>query len=121
MLELTSGELRQMRTELGYTLPGTAVIQTRTLTADGQGGQVQTYAAASTVDARLSPESLRGMEGELAGRIAEVSPWILTVAAETAITEADRGVYNTVTYEVSEVPTRTPWELSRRVRLQEVD
>jgi hypothetical protein len=32
-----------------------------------------------------------------------------------------RVVYNSVTYEVVEVLTRTPWELSRRVRLMEVD
>lgn len=121
MLALTDGELVQMRTEVDLTLPGTAIIQTRTTGADGQGGYIQTYAASATVDARLSPEGLRGMEGEMAGRVAEVSPWILTLPAETSITETARVVYNSVTFEVVEVMSRTPWELSKRVRLMEVD
>jgi head-tail adaptor len=110
-----------MRGELNDTLPGTAVIHSRTTTADGQGGYTQTFAASATVDARLSPEALRGGELAAGGRLAEVSPWILTVAAETSLDETMRVVYNSATYEVVEVLTRTPWELSRRVRLTEVD
>ena len=121
MLELTSGELVAMRSELGLTLPGTAVIHSRTLTSDSQGGYTQTYAAASTVDARLSPEGLRGNEGQFAGRVAEVSPWILTVPYTTTINEGNRVVYASDTYEVSEVLTRVPWDLCIRARLMEVD
>lgn len=44
-----------MRGELNLSLPGTAVLQSKTAMADGQGGQTWTYSAAGTVDARLSP------------------------------------------------------------------
>lgn len=121
MLELSNRELVEMRGEVDLTLPGTAVIHTRTTATDGQGGYIQTYAASSTVDARLSPEGLRGAEGELAGRVAEVSPWILTLPAETSVVETSRVVFNSQTFEVTEVLSRTPWELSKRVRLMEVD
>lgn len=121
MIALSPGELVTMRGELNATLPGTAIIQSRTAAADGQGGQTWVYSGSGTVMARLSPEMLRGSEGEAAGRIMELSPWILTLPAHTAITETDRVVYDGVTYEVSEVMTRVPWEISRRVRLEEVD
>ena len=118
---LTAAELARMRDTLELSLPGTAVIQTRTTVGDSQGGYTQTYAAASTVDARLSPEALRGFEGELAGRVAEVSPWLLTVPSTTTVGETDRVVYDSVTYEVTEVLTRVPWDLCVRARLTEVD
>ena len=122
MLKLSTGEILQARTELEQTLPGTAILQSRTTVADGQGGYTQTFAAASTVVCRLSPTEMQGSEGELAGRVAEVSSWMLTLPAETAIDETYRVQYSGgATFEVVEVMTRTPWELSRRVRLMEVD
>lgn len=122
MLPLASGELVNMRAELEQTLPGTAVIYPPVKTADGQGGQGWNYDTASgTVDARLSPEGNRGGEEIVGSRTAEVSPWILTVPQSTTIDEDDHVVYNGVTYEVSEVLTRIPWEISRRVRVIEVD
>lgn len=119
MLPLSAAELSQMRGELEQTLPGTAVIKTATKTSDQQGGYAWTYAASGTVDARLSPESLRGGEPVIGDRITEVSQWILTVPQATSIDEDDHVVYDSVTYEVSEVLTRVPWEISRRVRLVE--
>ena len=120
-LPLSTAELVQMRHTADAYLPGTAVIHTATKAGDGQGGYTWTYAATGTVDARLSPEMLRGDEATVGSRVAEVSPWILTVPNGTSIDEDDRVVYNTVTYEVSEVLRWTPWEISRRVRLTEVD
>ena len=120
-LPLSTAELVQMRHTADTYLAGTAVIHTATKTADGQGGYSWAYAASGTVDARLSPEQLRGGENAVGSRLAETSPWILTVPASTSIDEDDRVVYNAVTYEVSEVLTWVPWEISRRVRLTEVD
>lgn len=116
---LTTAEILGMRSELGRTLPGTAVIHTATKASDGQGGYTWTYAASGTVDARLSPMS--GGEQTVGDRVAEVSPYVLTVAAETSIDADDRVVYDGVTYEVTAVRDRTPWELSRRVEVVEVD
>lgn len=120
-LPLSTAELVQMRHTADAYLAGTAVIHTATKASDGQGGYAWTYAATGTVAARLSPEMLRGGEASVGSRVAEVSPWILTVPASTSIDEDDRVVYATVTYEVSEVMTWAPWEISRRARLMEVD
>lgn len=118
---LTTSEIALMRTTIEDALPGTAVIHTSTLASDGQGGWIPTYSASGTVVARLSPEGLRGEEPELAGRISEVRHLVLTIPAETTVSVDDRIVYDGETFDVVEVRDRTPWELSRRVRVVEVD
>ena len=119
---LTSGEISLMRDTIEQALPGTAVIQTATRASDGQGGWIPAYTASGTVAARLSPEGqLRGDEPEIAGRIGEVTYLILTVPAETTIAADDRVVYDGDTFEVTEIRDRTPWELSRRVRVVQVN
>lgn len=120
-LPLTQGEIATMRSTVDSYLAGTAVLLQPAVVSDGQGGQIESFAAAGTVDARLAPEMLRGQERELAGRVAEVSYWILTLPAATTITETWRVTYDQVTYEVEEVMTRVPEELARRVRLREID
>lgn len=119
-LPLTAGELTSMRTSLNSFLAGTAILLSPARVSDGQGGQTLTHTAAGTVDARLAPAE-RGNERELAGRLAEVSSWILTLPAHTTINEDWRVTYDSVTYEVDEVLTRVPEELGRRVRLREID
>lgn len=121
MLPLTDAELVQMRQVANVALPGTAIIQSATKASDGQGGYTWTYADSGTVAARLAFETLRGTEGIVGSRIAETSPWILTLPAATTIGEDSRVVFDSVTYEVVEVLTWSPWEVSRRVRLMEVD
>lgn len=123
-LPLSTGELVQMRHTIDeLTLAGTAVIHTATQTSDGQGGSVHTYAASGTVDCHLSPENQRSLDAErlIGGRLAEITPFILTVPSGTSIDEDDRVVVSSVTYEVSEVLDNRTWQLAKRVRLVEVD
>ena len=122
-LPLSSAELVQMRDALNLSLPGTAVLQSKTATADGQGGQAWTYAAAGTVDARLAPIArTRASEPEvaLAARLGMINPYVLTIPANTSIDETYRAVFDSVTYEVRAVMPRVPWEISRRCLVDEV-
>ena len=119
-LSLSSAELVQMRHTLETYLPGTAVVHAATKTADAQGGYEWVYAASSTVDARLAPDGPASEEG-LAGRLAEVQQYTLTVPNTTTLDEDDRVVYNSETYEVVAVLNHVPWDLDRRVRVVRVD
>ncbi len=58
---------------------------------------------------------------DIGDRLARVAPYVLTLPAETAVDEDDRVTYDGVTYEVVDARDRTPWELSRRVLVVEVD
>lgn len=121
-LPISEGELHSFRHTVDTFLAGTAVIQGRTATTGAAGGQIDNWAALTggTVKARLAPEQFRGGERVLAGRVVEVTNWILTLPAHTPISESNRVVYDSRTYQVVEVLTRVPEEVSRRVRLVEV-
>lgn len=121
MLPLGAGEIAQMRTVAAVTFAGTAVIHAATKTDDGQGGEVWAYVASGTVGCHFSPEQLRGGEQSMAERLAEVQPYILTVPHSTTIDADDRVIVSSVTYEVSEVLDNRTWQLTKRVRVFEVD
>lgn len=120
---LQDWEIHVARETSDAFLPGTAVIQSKTATSDGQGGQTWTYAARTggTVDARLAAENTQPGSGEIASRSAAVTPWILTIPADTTITNTDRVVFDSDTYEVLSVMDRDPEEIARRVRLVRID
>lgn len=117
---LDAAEIAGMRDTIETALPGTAVLLTATKTGDGMGGYTWAYAASGTVAARLSPNGA-GDEPVVGDRVARVAPYVLTVPAETTVDEDDRVTYDGVTYEIVDVRDRTPWELSRRVLVVEVD
>jgi hypothetical protein len=121
VLPLGNAELVQARAVANKFLQGTAVVLTQSLAADGQGGFTDTYVASGTVAARLAYERLRGGEAPAAGRLIEMGNWVLTVPAGTSVGETDRVRFDSVVYEVTEVLTMTPVEVSRRVRLKEID
>ena len=117
---LSTGDLQGMRATLEQSLPGTAVIQTLSLTPDGMGGGTSTWTAAGTVDCRLTRlSSVRGDEAEHGDRIAPEADWMLTLPAETQITTEDRVVVGGVTFTVSAMHAPRSWEISRRVELVE--
>jgi hypothetical protein len=116
-------ELHTARETSDAYLPGTAVISGTALTGDGQGGYVQTYVARTggTVDARLAAENTQPRSGEIASRSAAVTSWLLTLPADTTITNTDHVTFDSNTYEVLSIADRDPEEIARRVRLVRID
>jgi head-tail adaptor len=113
---LTDGEIASMRSTLDESLPGTAVIQRKSLTADGQGGNSETWAAAGTVACRIAPVTSHGQdEGEGAGRTLQTADFTATFLAGTDVIAADRIISGGITYEVAKVNGPRSYELSRRV------
>ena len=118
---LTAWEIHTARETSDAYLPGTAIISSKTATADGQGGQTWTYAASGTVDARLAAENTQPRSGEIASRSASVTSWMLTLPADTTIGATDRVAFDSNTYEVISIMDRDPEEIARRVRLVRID
>lgn len=108
-----------MRTVVGQTLDGTAVIQRPTNTTDSQGGYTQTFAAAGTVSCHLSP--IAADERVVGDRIATDTDKQLTVAGTVDLRQTDRVVTGGTTYEVESVSTPRTWALALRAKLTELD
>lgn len=119
MPELSAGELAAMRSEQSGTLPGTAVISRNSPTSDGMGGWTDAWAAVGTVDGRLAPASASGAERMVADRITGEDAWVITLPQGTDVTEKDRVVIMSRTFEVV-TPLAHSWETARRVVATEV-
>ena len=107
-----------MRGVLNQTLPGTAVIYSRSYTSDSGGGGTLGWTAAGTVSARLAP--LTASEQVTGDRLAPEANWVLTLPANTSISEDSRVVVNGGTFEVETVRGPRSYELSRRVEVSKV-
>jgi len=112
---LSTGDLALMRNEFKLTLPETVVIQRATMTSDGLGGSVPSWAAVGTVSARVDPlRSNSGGEGVQGGREAGASDWAVVMAHDVSVTAEDRIVHQGRTLQIVEVRTPQSWQLLTR-------
>jgi head-tail adaptor len=116
---VSSAELAAMRADLTASLPDTAVIQRRTLTPDGMGGQTEAWATVATVACRVAPTANMPEEFTNGGRLVSTSWWRVTFPAGTDVRAADRVLALGRTFEVVAGGARSR-ELSRRVFAAEV-
>lgn len=114
---LSDGEIAEMRTAAEDALPGTAVIETRTVSSDGGGGGSVAWSASGTVACRIDPASAQlGQVEQAAGsRLEPREICTVTLPADTEIDEKDRIISNGGTFTVMGVPERS-WEITRRVQ-----
>ncbi len=119
---LTDADLTGMRSAVEDSLPGTAVIQTRTFVTDSGGGGTTTWANSGTVACRLSPRrpSSFGTERDVGLRITEVATFLLTVPQSTTVDTNARVVTQGNTYEVLAMQEPRDWDLCQRIELSEI-
>jgi HK97 gp10 family phage protein/SPP1 family predicted phage head-tail adaptor len=98
---LSAADLTSMRGVLNDSLPDSAVIQSRTYTSDSGGGGTATWTAGGTVACRIAPVS--GDERAIGGRLSPDAKWIVTLPANTSVSEDQRLVISGTTYEVEAV------------------
>lgn len=122
MTLLPAIEITQMRDVCEDTFDGTAIIQAKTITADGGGGGTSAWTASGTVACHLSPlPPDQNPEPSMGGRISAEADRVLTLPANTTITEQHRVVIDNVTYSVEAIKAPRTWELTRRVEVQRLD
>lgn len=114
---LTEPELDAMRATAAQALPGTAVIYSQGFVDDGGGGGSHSWSAAGTVSCRIAPVS--GNEREIADRIAEDAQFVVTLPAETSISQTQRIVTGGGTFNVLAVRAPRGYEITRRVEVGE--
>jgi SPP1 family predicted phage head-tail adaptor len=112
-------ELARLRADLeAAALPDSCVLQTVTLTSDGQGGQTEAWAAAGTVACRLDNGS--GQRANVAASVRPFSSWVLTVPYGTGLTTAYRVEHGGETYAVIAVSDSGSWLACERAHLERI-
>ena len=115
---LSDAELNEFRVDVAMMLPGTAIISAGTVTVDGSGFPVETYApvAGGTVACRIDPLKSRGDRlREQIGRETLTEMYQLTVPWDAPIADVNLRVESAGrTYEVVQLDTFHSWNVSRR-------
>ncbi|MDP2950168.1 MAG: phage head closure protein [Chloroflexota bacterium] len=118
-MTLSSADLAYVRSQAAVALPDTITIERLTRADDGAGGQTETWTIAyADVPARLSERT--GREGIMAARESVEADWVLTLPYDQDITEADRIIHASLTYEVVFVNTGRSYDTVRRCFLARI-
>lgn len=123
MTWISSAELTVMRAILANTLPDTAVIQSSTLSSDGEGGGTIAWSAVTsgTVACRLDPvSSSAAYDAVVAGKESLRVLRQLTVPHDAPLALNRRVVVGSQTYEVVSLADDNSWRIDRRAILAEV-
>jgi hypothetical protein len=102
-------------------MPATCNILRDTPTSDGQGGWTSNYVAVTTgLACRLRSLGDDAQEIEVAGELAGLTRWVLSIPAGTDIRARDRVQVGTATYEVVDPLSLATWGAERRVILAQI-
>lgn len=113
---LGAADLSWMQDLQLQAMPGTAIIQRGTVTADGMGGGSVAWPAVGTVVARLYSQNSRAV-AEQAGEGAQViseTRWYVTMPVGTQVTAKDRLKINGRLFHVTEVNNTQDWKTAVR-------
>ena len=117
-MTLSSSDLSYMRDAVELLLPDTCYILTFSGTADGSGGQSDSWGTAtSTTACRL--DTMTGNYKDMDGAVQTYNKLILSTPYDTTITEANRVYYGSNTYQVTSVNDGS-WLATKRVEVQKV-
>jgi len=106
-----------MRALQGRAMPGSVVIQRYTFASDGQGGFNETWANVGTVDGRIYPQRVQGLEQEGGGQLISETRWWATFPTGTDVIAQDRLSYQSRTWEVVRVNNDEMWQTAVRCEL----
>jgi head-tail adaptor len=112
---LGTAALAWMRATQQRAMPGSVVIERRTLAADAMGGFTETWAAVGTVAGRIYPQDVRSVVEPIAGaQVTEKNRWFATMPAGTDVLASDRLLYASRTWEVMRVNNDEMWQTAVR-------
>jgi SPP1 family predicted phage head-tail adaptor len=97
---LTSDELDDMKDTQDSNLPETVYIQTLTETATATSGRSQAWNTTTTTTGRIATLGNSGEEREIASRLGSVQGYVVTLPADTAVTNQNRLQINGRQFEI---------------------
>src|SRR5262249_25520203 len=104
-------------------MPDIVTILRRTLTADGNGGQTQSYGSVGTTTCRLSfysGDKPIMFDAANAEKIDPRERYVVTLPFSASILETDRLTINSVTYEIVSALNVRSYETARRLLVKRV-
>ncbi len=120
VMTLSTLELTQLRAEAEGYLPDTCTLQTVARTRDSMGGWTESYSNTYTaIPCRIWQQT--GGERDVAGRMSEVTRWVLNVAHDQALDATMRVVHGGNTYQVNDVNDDGSERLQRRAWLTRIE
>jgi len=121
-MNLSTGELDQLRNDAESYLPDTCTIQTVARTSDGMGGWTEAWSNTYTsVACRLAPEQTAQAEGVSGDQITAITHWVLTIHHDQVIAETTRVIHASETYEVARLDDTHSNRTAKRVHLVRLD
>ncbi len=115
---ISSRDLAAMRAQATASFAGTAVLERKTETPDGQGGHTTSWAPYGTVACQINPVKRTGTgENITAEQLRAESQRYGVFPALTDITPADRVLFTGAYYEVASVDEPRSMEIVRKTIL----
>ena len=100
-MSLSTLELAQIQAEAERYLPDLCTIQTPARTSDGMGGWTETYANTfANVPCHIWMQT--GEERDVAGRVSEITRWVINVPYDQELTPTQRVVHGAHIYQVND-------------------
>jgi len=115
----TAAELAFMQDTQEQAMPGTVVIERYTFTPDGTGMAYEAWTALGTVIGRIYPVVRRGQAEITAGaQTTSLTRWVGTLPEGTDVLAKDRLLYDSRTWEVTQVNNSEMWMTALRCELE---
>lgn len=116
---LSNSDLSYMRASVNELLPDTCNILTVSRASDSEGGQKETWPASiSGVPCRLDWSN--GKEQVVAGALETYTGWVMSLPAETPVTQLNRIAHGGYTYSITSSNSGASWEVVRRLLLERI-
>jgi len=120
-MNLSTGELAQLRRDHEGYLPDTCTIAYATEAADTIGGWATSWTNRGTaIECRLAPLASGG-EGISGERVMQQTGWMLTLHHDQTVTVTDRVTHGGKTYEVVRIDDRHSSQTATRVELRLIE
>ena len=119
---LSDDQLSAMREDVARMLPGTAIIQSVTISIDAAGNAVETWTAVTggTVSCRLDPNMSARQAERVGGAEGMKVDYLLTVPYDAPLTDSVRISIDGEIYEIRQIADAHGWNVSRRAWLSRV-
>jgi SPP1 family predicted phage head-tail adaptor len=107
----STSDLDKIKAEQEKLMPETVYVQRLTRTSDGAGGWSESWQTIATTKGRIAAKS--GDENELGGKTTTITTYLITLPANTELTNTDRLQINGQQYQII-----TPLDRSEKTALQ---